>query len=78
MCPFPRLKFERLTRGMSQTEVGKLVGLTQTEVSQIERRRMEPTSDKLRALARWLDVPAEKLLDETRLADDAATPEEAR
>ena len=69
-CPYPRLKFERQRRGWSQAQVGALVAhfglhraLTQFEVSQIERGRLNPTHDELHALARVLQVdPAEALL----------------
>jgi transcriptional regulator with XRE-family HTH domain len=54
----------RLKRGWSQEEYAEEAGIHRTYVSDIERGVRNPTATVIEKLARPLDVPAGRLLDE--------------
>jgi transcriptional regulator with XRE-family HTH domain len=54
----------RLRRGWSQEEYAEEAGIHRTYVSDIERGVRNPTATVIEKLARPLDVPAGRLLDE--------------
>ena len=57
-----RLKLERLTKGISQTEVGSAARIAQPAVSAIERGRLQPTPAQLARLADIFKVAPSDLL----------------
>ncbi len=57
-----RLKRARKMAGMSQQELGEVVGVSRMSISKYERNEMDPSSKVLIALARALDVKVEYLL----------------
>jgi transcriptional regulator with XRE-family HTH domain len=48
---------------MSQTQLGKLVGLSTNAISQIETGDADPRASKLKAIAKVLGVSADYLLN---------------
>ena len=65
-----RLEFERRRRGWNQTELAYHSGLTQGEISRIERRVFIPTTTYVERLGRALNVGPDTLMDEV-VMDDA-------
>ena len=49
--PHP-LRIQRTVAGMTQTDVAKIVGRSQTYISSIERGFVVPTKDEARAIAK--------------------------
>jgi transcriptional regulator with XRE-family HTH domain len=64
-----RIRMHRARLRLSQTELGKLVGLSANAISQLEKGAMEPRAVHLRALAQVLGVSADYLLGLTRHAE---------
>ena len=58
------LKRERQKIGITMEELAKQVGVTQAQISFYERNINKPSIEKLEALARALNIPISKLLDE--------------
>jgi transcriptional regulator with XRE-family HTH domain len=56
------IKKARETIGMSQTELGKRVGLSHAGISLLERGRRRTTMDVFLALCRELDLNPDELL----------------
>jgi transcriptional regulator with XRE-family HTH domain len=54
---------------LSQTALGRLIGVSANAISQIERGDMAPRADHLKALALALGVSADYLLGLTRHAE---------
>ena len=52
----------RAWRGITQTQLSQLAGLTQGYISQIEARRKHPTTENLVKIARALSVPTDLLI----------------
>jgi transcriptional regulator with XRE-family HTH domain len=72
--PLLRLKFERIARNLSQNDLANQTGLKQSDISSIERRRLNPTPMELAKLANALLVnPPDVLMTEVELK----TPESA-
>jgi len=58
-----RIRAARKARGLTQIELGEVVGIAQPQVSALERgATRNPKADTLRALAEALDVSADYLL----------------
>jgi transcriptional regulator with XRE-family HTH domain len=57
-----RVKSLRLDKGLSQGEMGKLLGLDQGTVSKMERGENEPTAKTLRLLREIFDVTTDWIL----------------
>lgn len=71
--PIFRLHLERLKRRWTQAELGRRAGIRQSDISAIERGRLNPTEDELLRLANALAItPPSVLMKETVLADEAA------
>ena len=62
-----RLKFERISRNLSQHEVARRAHIAQPVVSQIENGRLTPTPAQLQRLAAAYRVPADELLREVAM-----------
>ena len=68
-----RIRKARLTKGLTQTELGKRVGLSQGMVTYYEVRGVSPSPELLVRLARVLDVTVEDLVGQksrTKAPDD--------
>ena len=59
-----KLKAERRKRDMTQTEFGKLLGVTQRMILEYETAGRRPHRAKLKAFAEILEVPFEYLADD--------------
>ncbi len=57
------LKAERLSKGMSQGELAKAIGVKQQQISQWELNKVEPGLSSVIALLRALDIDFEDLID---------------
>jgi transcriptional regulator with XRE-family HTH domain len=66
-----RLKYERKQRRQSQYTLGKVVGLPQPALSQIERGILIPTRAQLERIAGALAVPPDELLKEVVIVTPA-------
>lgn len=60
-----RVKELRKEKNIKQAELGKIVGLTYTAISDIERGRRVTTMEKLYNLAEFFDVSTDYLLGRT-------------
>ena len=60
-----RVKTLRIKKNVKQSELGKIVGLTCTAISDIERGRRTTTLEKLCALADYFEVSTDYLLGRT-------------
>ena len=56
------IKSLRRTRGIRQTELAKVVGVTQGYMSQIETKRSEPGPELIKRLSEALGIPPSALL----------------
>ncbi len=56
-----RMRKYRRQKGLSQEELGELVGFSQSKISKIENGDWDSLSD-LRLIARVLEVPIEELI----------------
>jgi len=56
-----RIRKYRRKKGLSQEQLGELVGISQSKISKIENGFWDSLSD-LRLLARVLEVPIEELI----------------
>jgi transcriptional regulator with XRE-family HTH domain len=71
-----RIRKARLARGLTQTELGKRIGVSQRMVTYYEVRGVSPTPELLIKLAHALEVPVEELIGEKpRTKAPADTPE---
>ncbi len=66
-----RIRKERVSQGVSQTELAFLAGTVAPTVSAIENRRLVPYAPLQQRLADVLGVPVDQLLDE--VDEDART-----
>jgi len=63
---FPqRLKGLRIASNLSQGELGKIIGVKKSAISDIENGRRTTTFEKLYALADYFDVSTDYLLGRT-------------
>lgn len=62
-----RLRQLRRAREMSQTALGREVGLKTTMISEIESGRRKPSFDNARALAEFFDVSIEDAFSQVEL-----------
>jgi transcriptional regulator with XRE-family HTH domain len=78
VAPFLRLKFERIKRNLSQQDLANKTGIPQPTISDIERRRINPTEQELFQLANALLIsPPGVLMRECSIQDPAPEhPEE--
>jgi transcriptional regulator with XRE-family HTH domain len=67
-APNTRLRFERIKRGLRQTELAQSVGMRNQVLCDIETGRIVPSPDELERLAAALHVwPPEILMREVRV-----------
>ncbi len=57
-----RIKTLRKNKGLNQTELAEIVGLSYTAISAVETNRNEPTSDLIIKLSSFFEVSADYLL----------------
>lgn len=60
-----RLRLLRNQKNLKQSELGEIVGLTYTAISDIERGRRTTTIEKLVAIADYFDVSIDYLVGRT-------------
>lgn len=60
-----RIKTLRIEKNIKQSELGEIVGLTYTAISDIERGRRTTTMEKLDALADFFGVSVDYLMGRT-------------
>jgi transcriptional regulator with XRE-family HTH domain len=72
-----RIRFERLQRGWTQTDVAIRAHVMQQEVSLIEQGRLIPRPNQLERLGRAFGIPSASLLKPVSIAEvDEAEPVE--
>jgi len=69
----PKIRHVRKLRGLSQTKVGVLVGVHQTQVGKWEKGTNTPDIQQAKSLADVLNVPLDYLVDDQ--VDDPPAPE---
>ena len=57
-----KIKAFREDLDMNQTELGKMVNMTQRKISYIERGKYEPSIEDIKALCNYFNVSADYLL----------------
>ena len=57
-----KIKAFREDLDMNQTELGKMVNMTQRKISYIERGKYEPSIEDIKALCNFFNVSADYLL----------------
>jgi transcriptional regulator with XRE-family HTH domain len=65
-----RCHFERLKRNLTQDDVARGTRIIQSDISAIERGRLNPTLGDLEALSTFFGLPAEALLKEVVPAEE--------
>ncbi len=70
-----RIKFLRLEKGMGQTALAKEIGLSQTNLSNIERGKTNATLQNLFKIHQVLDVPMSSFFIDIDGAQQHATKE---
>ena len=64
-----RVRKYRRQKGMSQEQLGEIVGFSQSKISKIEHGDWDSLSD-LRLIAKALEVPIEELVREDEHSDE--------
>jgi transcriptional regulator with XRE-family HTH domain len=62
-----RIKKLRKEKGLTQEELGSVLGRTKYNISNYELGRRQPDNDTLRALAKFFDVSVDYLLGESNV-----------
>ena len=57
------LKERRKTKGLTQYDASKIVGVARTTYADYENGKIQPPIDKIRKISDWLDLPLEKLMN---------------
>ncbi len=70
-----RLKELRKKRGLNQTEVGEILGLSYSAISAIEQDRSEMTSGALKKISEYFGVSADYLLSGKEGTSDISAEE---
>lgn len=73
------IKKARREKGVSQTELGKIIGVSHSTIAGYESGHSKPDANKLAAIAKELGVTMEQLMGVISMPDgeiDARTPEE--
>lgn len=55
------IKAERIRKGLSQSQLAELIGISKRSISQIEQSRQIPSAFKVFDIANALDIPIEEL-----------------
>jgi transcriptional regulator with XRE-family HTH domain len=73
-----RVKFERIRRNWSQTDLGSRAGIDTTTIGLIESGRLQPSQGQLNKLSRvFPDVPIDALLRPVMAVTDEPEPSTA-
>lgn len=62
--PGKKIRQLRISRGLTQKQLAREVGCTDSHITQIERGQVNPSLKRLRMIAGVLQVPVAKLLEE--------------
>ena len=57
------LKERRKSKGLTQYDASKIVGVARTTYADYENGKIQPPIDKIRKISDWLDLPLEKLMN---------------
>lgn len=57
------LKECRKSKGLTQYDASKIVGVARTTYADYENGKIQPPIDKIRKISDWLDLPLEKLMN---------------
>ena len=57
------LKECRKSKGLTQYDASKIIGVARTTYADYENGKIQPPIDKIRKISEWLDVPLEKLMN---------------
>lgn len=57
------LKERRKSKGLTQYDASKIIGVARTTYADYENGKIQPPIDKIRKISEWLDVPLEKLMN---------------
>ena len=57
------LKERRKTKGLTQYDASKIIGVARTTYADYENGKIQPPIDKIRKISEWLDLPLEKLMN---------------
>ena len=68
-----RLRKIRVEQGLTTIELGMRANISQGMISRIENDRANPTIDKVVSIARALNIPISKLLDENVMPYQSCT-----
>lgn len=71
------IRAERVRRGLTQSELGELLGVTQLTVSRWEQGDCEPSGRKLVRLSNYFGCSPEYLLDMVSMPNERLAPMKA-
>ena len=73
-----RLKKARIEKGLSQSELGKIIGIHYTQIGRYENKGAQPSADILSKIANALGITSDFLMNGTSddLADSSLTDKE--
>ena len=57
------LKERRKSKGLTQYDASKKIGVARTTYADYENGKIQPPIDKIRKISEWLDLPLEKLMN---------------
>ena len=57
------LKECRKSKGLTQYDASKSIGVARTTYADYENGKIQPPIDKIRKISEWLDLPLEKLMN---------------
>ena len=57
------LKERRKSKGLTQYDASKIIGVARTTYADYENGKIQPPIDKIRKISDWLDLPLEKLMN---------------
>ena len=57
------LKECRKSKGLTQYDASKIIGVARTTYADYENGKIQPPIDKIRKISEWLDFPLEKLMN---------------
>ena len=57
------LKERRKSKGLTQYDASKIIGVARTTYADYENGKIQPPIDKIRKISEWLDLPLEKLMN---------------
>lgn len=57
------LKERRKSKGLTQYDASKIIGVARTTYADYENGKIQPPIDKIRKICDWLDMPLDKLMN---------------